>query len=60
MSKMMQTHGKTVYAVDLSMLNEVEKVFHNRDQMIERGELPIILREEEHKKHVKEGTLPLA
>ena len=60
MSKIMQTNGKTVYAVDLTNLNEVEKAFHFRDQRIERCELPVILREEEHKKHVKDGTLPAA
>jgi hypothetical protein len=41
-------------------MNEVERIFRNRDQRIDCGELiGIILTEEEHKKHQKEGTLPI-
>lgn len=53
-------HG-TIYAVDpfAPEMNQVERIYHERDQRIERGEpIGIILTEEEHKKHQKEGTLP--
>lgn len=52
----------TIYAVDPNApeVNEVDRIFRNRDQRIERGEpIGIILTEEEHKKHQKEGTLPM-
>ena len=40
-------------------ITEVERIYRARDQRIERGELVgIVLTEEEHKKHQKEGTLP--
>jgi hypothetical protein len=32
-------------------LNKIEKIFRLRDQMVERGEIRIILPEEELKKH---------
>lgn len=52
----------TIYAVDpyAPEVNQVERIFRNRDQRIDRGDLiGIILTEEEHKKHQKEGTLPV-
>jgi len=52
--------GKTLYAVDVESpeMNDVERAYRDRDERFERGEIGIILREEEHKKHVKEGTFP--
>lgn len=45
---------------DAPEVSEVERIFRYRDQRIERGEaIGIILTEEEHKKHQKEGTLPI-
>lgn len=44
----------TIYSVDPEApeMNEVERIFRNRDQRIEVGEpIGIILTEEEHKKH---------
>jgi hypothetical protein len=52
----------TIYAVspDAPEMNTVERIFRNRDQRIDRGDpIGIILTEEEHKKHQKEGTLPV-
>ena len=39
-------------------MNPVEKAYKIRDINLENGLLNIILREEEHKKHIKDGTLP--
>lgn len=39
-------------------MNEVERIYRLRDQKIERGEIHIILPEEEHRKHQKDGTFP--
>ena len=39
-------------------MNEVERIYRLRDQRIERGEIHIILPEEEHRKHQKDGTFP--
>ena len=39
-------------------MNLVERIFRLRDYMVERGELNFVLPEEEHKKHVKDKTLP--
>lgn len=57
---MMRSGGKAIYAIDILSpeMNEVEKAYRHRDEKFERGEIGIILREEEHKKHVKEGTFP--
>lgn len=49
----------TVFAVDTDRdMNLVERIFRLRDYMVERGELNFVLPEEEHKKHVKDKTLP--
>lgn len=40
-------------------MNVVEKIYLERDQKIESGLLQIVLREEEHKKHIKDGNFPL-
>lgn len=61
LSQMMKVPaGKTLYAVDVESpeMNDVERAYRDRDERFERGEIGIILREEEHKKHVKEGTFP--
>ena len=57
---MQQNGNKTVFAIDLNSqeLNPVERAFKIRDINLENGLLKIILREEEHKKHIKDGTLP--
>ena len=39
-------------------MNEVERIYRLRDERIERGEIHIILPEEEHRKHQKDGTFP--
>ena len=57
----MNTKGKTIYAVeqDSPEFNEVERIYRLRAEKIERGEIGVILCEEEHKKHIKEGTFPI-
>ena len=40
-------------------MNEVERIYRDRDLRIERGELTaIIFTEEKHKQHLREGTFP--
>lgn len=57
---MQQNGNKTVFAVDINSqeMNPVERAYKIRDINLENGLLKIILREEEHKKHIKDGTLP--
>ena len=46
----------TIYAVDYdndSEVNEVERIFAHRDMRVERNEIPIILPEEDAKRHQK-------
>ena len=53
-------HTSTIYAVDAQApeMNYVERIYRARDQRIERGELlDMIFTEEEHKKHMRDGTL---
>jgi hypothetical protein len=60
-TSMIQHNGsQTVYAIswDSDELSPVEKAFRIRDQNKEAGLIKIILREEEHKKHIKDGTFP--
>ena len=59
-SNIQKNGNKTVFAIDLNSheLNPVEKAYKIRDINLEEGQLKIILREEEHKKHIKDGTLP--
>ena len=40
-------------------MNPVDHIFRMRDKRVEKHELPIILPEDEHKKHQKDGTLNL-
>lgn len=50
----------TIYAVDVDNapeMNLVEKVFRSRDMLLEKGQLPIILPEEELKKHQKDPKM---
>lgn len=51
---------ENAYAVDVEApeVGEVDKIFRMRDQRYERGELPTVLPEDEHKKHQKDGTYP--
>ena len=50
----------TVYAVNINSpeMNLVDRIYRMRDIKIEREGLPIILPEDEYKKHAKEGTFP--
>ena len=61
-SEIQTTRGKTAYAVesDSPEMNKVEKIYRCRDEKIEKGEIHMILPEEEHKRHQKEGTFALA
>ena len=50
----------TIYAVDVDNapeMNLVEKVFRSRDMLLEKGQLSIILPEEELKKHQKDPKM---
>ena len=51
---------KTIFAVDIDteMTNPVEKAFKIRDLNKEKGLIKLILKEAEHKIHLKDGTLP--
>ena len=40
-------------------MNKVEQIYRFRDEMIERGDIQVILPEEEHRRHQKEGTFPI-
>ena len=60
-SEIQTTRGRTAYAVgqDSPEMNKVDRIYRFRDQMIERGDIQVILPEEEHKRHQKEGTYPV-
>lgn len=52
----------TIYAVDVDNapeMNLVEKVFRSRDMLLEKGQLSIILPEEELKKHQKDPKMDI-
>ena len=61
-SKIQDNRGQGIYAIEPAApeMNEVERIYRIRDQRIQAGLLQeIILPEEEHKKHYKDGTLPM-
>lgn len=53
---------KTVFAVniDTEFSNPVERAFKVRDINKEKGLIKLVLKEAEHKMHLKDGTLPKA
>lgn len=57
LSEMSNNRGQgTIYAVDYmndSEVNDVERIFAERDMRLERNEIPIILPEEDAKRHQK-------
>lgn len=61
MPKIHNLQTNVYYAIDQQSpeMNQVERIYRDRDQRIERGELnSIIFTEEKHKQHLKEGTFP--
>lgn len=61
-SRIQDNRGQCIYAIEEGApeMNEVERIYRLRDQQMEAGLLQdIILPEEEHKKHHKDGTLPM-
>ena len=61
MSQIQNNRGEgTIYAIDYQNapeVNEVERIFGQRDKKVAEGEIPIILPEEEAKKHQKDPKI---
>ena len=59
---MLRQESKTIFAVNLDteFSNPVERAFKIRDINKEKGLIKLVLKEAEHKMHIKDGTLPKA